>query len=124
MLLRHGSAAGTTISFNVGGGGSSGGNQSANVESALSPEEIARGTRAKDAHEARLMADPAVQGVGVGEDDLNPGRAAVVILVRRAAAAAGLARELDGVATKVIETDDIVAYGWNQPAGGSCKAVR
>ncbi len=70
------------------------------------------------------MADPAVQGVGVGEDDLNPGRAAVVILVRRAAAAAGLARELDGVATKVIETDDIVAYGWNQPAGGSCKAVR
>ena len=126
VLLRLGSAAGgKTFSFDLSGGGGGGGNRGqGRLESALSPDEIDRGSRAKNAHERRLMDDPAVLGVGVGEDELNPGRAAVVVLVRRGAAANGLARQLDGVAVRVIETDEIVAYGWNEALGGSCKKVR
>lgn len=139
VLAELGSAAGKTFSFDlsgssaggdVGGGGGGGGGRgrgngrALGLQSGLSPAEIARGTRVKDAHEGRLMADPAVLGVGVGEDEVNPGRAAVVVLVRRGQTAAGLERELDGVAVRVIETDDIVAYGWNEALGGSCKKVR
>ena len=140
VLAQLGSAAGKTFSFDlsgssaggdVGGGGGGGGGgrgrgngRALGLQSGLSPAEIARGTRVKDAHEGRLMADPAVLGVGVGEDEVNPGRAAVVVLVRRGETAAGLERQLDGVAVRVIETDDIVAYGWNEALGGSCKKVR
>ncbi len=116
VLLRLGAAAGKSFSFNVAGAG---GGQ-ASVQSSLPPDEITRGNRAKDAHEGRLMGDPDVLGVGVGEDELNPGRAAVVVFVRRGGQAAAIARRLDGVPTRVIETDEIVAYGWNQPEGGSC----
>lgn len=139
VLEELGSTAGKTFSFDLsgsgaggdvgagggGGGGRGRGNGRAlGLQSGLSPAEIARGTRVKDAHEGRLMADPAVLGVGVGEDEVNPGRAAVVVLVRRGETAAGLERQLDGVAVRVIETDDIVAYGWNEALGGSCKKVR
>ena len=125
VLVRLGTAAGKTFSFDLSGGGGAGVNQGQRrIESALSAEEIERGSRAKDAHERRLMDDPSVLGVGVGEDESAPGRAAVVVLVRRGAAARGLARELDGVAVRVIETDEIVAYGWNEALGGSCKKVR
>ena len=88
--------------------------------SALSTDEIARGTRAKEAHARRLMANPAIFGVGVGEDPNSPGQAAVVIYAQRGLARAAIARDLDGVATVVIETDPIVAYGWNEPAGQTC----
>jgi hypothetical protein len=124
VLLRLGSAAGKTFSFDLSGGGGGGNQARRRIESNLSAEEIERGSRAKDAHERRLMGDPSVLGVGVGEDEFAPGRAAVVVLVRRGAAASGLARQLDGVAVRIIETDEIVAYGWNEALGGSCKKVR
>jgi len=126
VLVRLGeAAAGKTFGFDLSGGGSGGSNRGqGRIESALSAEEIERGSRAKAAHERRLMDDPAVLGVGVGEDEFAPGRAAVVVLVRRGAAANGLTRQLDGVAVRVIETDEIVAYGWNEALGGSCKKVR
>jgi hypothetical protein len=120
VLSRLGTAAGKTFSFDVAGAGGG----AAQVQSSLPADEIARGNRAKDAHAARLLGNDAVLGVGVGEDELNPGRAAVVVFVRRGPAAAAIERRLDGVPTRVIETDDIVAYGWNQPEGGSCQAVR
>jgi hypothetical protein len=64
------------------------------------------------------MADPAIFGVGVGEDPEQPGRAAVVIYAQPGRVRAAIARELDGVRTHVIETDPIVAYGWNAALGG------
>ena len=60
-------------------------------------------------------------GVGVGEDPNAPGRAVVVVFVQRGGRVA-VARELNGVRTRVVETDPIVAYGWNEPAGTSCRA--
>ena len=68
-----------------------------------------------------LLSDPSVLGVGVGEDPNVPGRAVLVVFVQRGGRVA-IARELNGVRTRVVETDPIVAYGWNEPAGTSCRA--
>jgi hypothetical protein len=117
VLARIGTALGNTVSFDLTGSSP----QPVVAESALSAEEISRATRAKDAHMGRLMSDPGVVAVGVGEDAENPGRGAVVVYLQRGVARAAIARELDGVATRIIETDPIVAFGWNEPAGGSCR---
>ena len=128
VLTRVGTALGRSVSFNLGVGGAGGGRGGPSSEqvanSALSDSEVARGTSAKERHAARLMTDPAIFGVGVGEDPASPGRAAVIIYANRGLARAAIARELDGVATHVIETDPIVAYGWNAAMGGavSCGA--
>lgn len=119
VLSRLGTALGSPVSFDVdgrrGGGRPQGG-------SSLSAQEIGRGTRAKEAHAAALLSDPSIFAVGVGEDPASPGRAAVLVYRQRGLARAAVARELDGVATRVIETDPIVAYGWNEPAGTTCQA--
>jgi hypothetical protein len=112
-----------------GRGGGSGGSSSAGSQGlgpSLSASEVARGTAAKDAHAARLMADPAILGVGVGEDPAAPGQAVVVIYANRGQARAAIARELNGVRTHIIETDPIVAYGWNSARFPvpSCKAAQ
>jgi hypothetical protein len=118
VLTQVGTALTKTVSFDLTGAAA----QAFVADSTLSTEEISRATRAKDAHAARLMSDPAVVAVGVGEDAENPGRAAVVIYLQRGLARAAIARELDGVATRIIETDPIVAFGWNEPTGGGCQA--
>ena len=119
VLTQVGAALGKTVSFDLSG---SPGGPANEIESALPPEEISRATRAKEAHAARLMSDPAVVAVGVGEDAESPGSAAVVVYLQRGLARAAIARELDGVATRIIETDPIVAFGWNEPTGTSCQA--
>ena len=130
VLTRLGTALGRSVSFNLGGGGSGGvagrggrGGQQV-ATSTLSDSEVARGNSAKEKHAAKLMSDAAILAVGVGEDPASPGRAAVIIYANRGQARAAIARELDGVATDVIETDPIVAYGWNAARGGagSCQA--
>jgi hypothetical protein len=118
VLTRLGTALGSTVSFDLTGAGGSAALEGGSV---LTAEEITRATRAKDAHADRLMADPSVVGVGVGEDEENPGRAAVVIYLQRGLARAAIARQLDGVATRIVETDPIVAFGWNELLGGSCQ---
>jgi hypothetical protein len=118
VLSRVGTALGRSVSFDLVGMSTTSTTTSAG--STLSPQEIARGTNAKEAHVATLMRDPSVVAVGVGEDLQNPGRAAVVIFVLHGVARAAIARELDGVPTRIVETDPIVAFGWNEPEGTSC----
>ena len=89
-----------------GGGGGRGGPRS---------DSIQRATAAKERHAGRLMADPAIQGVGVGAADDNPEQAVVVLYVETGRAHGPLPTELDGVPVKVIQTDRFVAYGWNEP---------
>lgn len=150
VLTQVSQALGRTVSFAIAGGGGSGGGGGGDdgggggrgggrgfgpggrpgagmavgqqrALPALEAAELARGNRAKEAHAARLMADPAVLGVGVGEDPSAPGQAALVVLAERGRSRAEIARELDGVRTIVLETDPIVAYGWNEPMGGGCQ---
>jgi Peptidase family S64 len=118
VLTQVGTALGKTVSFNLTGPSSG---PALETESALTPAEISRATRAKDAHAPRLMSDPGVVAVGVGQDEQNPGRAAVVIYLQRGLARAAIARELDGVGTRIIETDPIVAFGWNESIGRGCQ---
>jgi hypothetical protein len=141
VLTKVSQTLGRSVSFNLsgGGGGETGGGggggggrgggpggtpgRSQQNISALSASELARGNRAKENHAAQLMADPAVFGVGVGEDPAAPGQAAVIVYADRGRARAAIARELDGVRTVVVDTDPIVAFGWNQPlGGGGCSA--
>jgi hypothetical protein len=131
------SGGGVTLPPDDGGGGGGGGGGRGNgrggssrgaqgLGPSLSASEVARGTAAKDAHAGRLMADPAILGVGVGEDPAASGQAVVVIYANRGQARAAIARELNGVRTHVIETDPIVAYGWNSALAPvpSCKAAQ
>ena len=89
-------------------------------EQVLSDGEVARGTAAKERHASRLMADPAIFGVGVGRSADDPSQAAVVIYLDKNASRI-IPTQLDGVRTKVIRTDRFRAYGWgkqneNRPA--------
>ena len=125
VLSRLTSTLGATVSFNLSGATStSTGSAQGGAGSTLPANELARGTTAKENHADRLMGDPAIVGVGVGEDPAQPGRAAVIVYAQRGQARAAIARDLDGVRTVVIETDPIVAYGWNTAMGGaaSCAA--
>ena len=124
VLTRVGAALGRSVSFNLPGGGGGGGGRGGRggqqlATSTLSNSEAARGNSAKEKHAAKVMSDPAILAVGVGEDPASPGRAAVIIYANRGQARAAIARELDGVRTHVIETDPIVAYGWNKAMGGA-----
>lgn len=120
------SGTGGTSGGTGGSGGGRGGGGQRGLGPSLSASEVARGTAAKDAHAARLMADPAILGVGVGEDPAAPGQAVVVIYANRGQARAAIARDLNGVRTHIIETDPIVAYGWNSARFPvpSCKAAQ
>ena len=91
--------------------------------SALTDQEVARGNAVKEAHAARLLDDPSILGVGVGVEADGSDRAALIVYVARGRGRGGLPARIGTVATRVVETDPIVAYGWNEVAGQTC-AVR
>jgi hypothetical protein len=148
VLTQVSQAVGRTVSFTLsgqpgggsgGGGGGGGGGRgrgrggAAATNSSTTPgppsvfnltdAEVARGRRAKENHGKQLRSNPSVLGVGVGEDPAAPGQAAVIVYLLRGSSRANIARDLDGVSTVIVETDPIVAYGWNEPlgGGGACK---
>jgi hypothetical protein len=90
--------------------------------SSLPDEEVARGTLAKEAHGRRLLDDPGVVGVGVGEEIEGSGRPAVIVYVAASRGRAGIPRRLDNIAVRVVETEPIVAFGWNEAPGQTCAA--
>jgi len=77
----------------------------------------------KQAHESDLMADPAVMAVGIGADERNS--AVIAVYVETGRMHGAIPAELEGVPTRIIGTDRIRAYGWNeqnQAATNSCPA--
>lgn len=103
-----GSARTTPVSCGGGGGGKK--PRSAAVKQAKD---------VKEKHEAALMADEAVLGVGVGADDVTDG-AVIVVYVEEGRAHRDIPARIDGVKVKVIRTDKFRAIGWNEKAGQSC----
>lgn len=88
--------------------------------------EIDGASAVKERHAPRLMADPAVMGVGVGADENDPALATIVIYVEEGRSHSPIPAELDGVRTQIVRTDRIRAYGWNEPQGTaapSCSVV-
>jgi hypothetical protein len=88
--------------------------------SMLTAEEVARGNAVKEAHAARLLDDPSIFGVGVGAEADNSGRAALIVYVAHGRGRGGIPSRINNVTTRVVETDPIVAYGWNEVAGQTC----
>lgn len=89
----------------------------------LSRAEVARARNAKNLNRENLFKNPAVQGVGIGEDPNTPGVAAIYIYVEQGVPHDRLPEQLDGMNTVIVRTDQFRATGWNEklmPAG-SCK---
>ena len=89
---------------------------------APSAAALNRAVTVKEANEERLMMDDSVQAIGVGSAETTASEAAVVVVVDQARYHGGIPDTIDGVKTKVIRSDQIRAFGWNEPARGSCKA--
>jgi hypothetical protein len=80
----------------------------------VAEDQLEFATSVKERHVARLMADPAVMAVGVGADAEEPGRASIVIILEEGRTHAPLPEELEGVRVRVLRSDPIRAYGWNE----------
>jgi hypothetical protein len=99
----------------------SGASAPAGPQMGISQSEFAYAHGAKSRHARELLAEPAVQGVGIGEDPDNPGMAVLTIYVEEGRAHAPIPADIDGVKTVVIITDRFRAYGWNEHAeSGQC----
>jgi hypothetical protein len=111
VLAKLGAALGSSVSF-------VGGTCSALTEPAgqewVAEDQLEYATSVKERHVSRLMSDPAVMAVGVGADNEEPGRAAIVIILEEGRAHGRLPGELDGVPVRVLRSDPIRAYGWNE----------
>jgi hypothetical protein len=82
---------------------------------------FSKALEAKERHAQTLMNDEAVMAVGVGEDDVNPSEAVVVVVLENGRQLRqALPDMLDGVKVKVTMSDKIRAFGWNEPTGRSC----
>jgi hypothetical protein len=78
---------------------------------------FSRAVEAKEKHAQRLMLDDAVMAVGVAQDDINPNDAVVLVVVEHGRQLRQeIPNELDGVRTRVLISDKIRAYGWNEQA--------
>jgi hypothetical protein len=111
--------AGGTVSCPGGGGASS----ASSGPRGLSQAELARAKAAKNSRRQDLFRNPAVQGVGIGEDPENPGLATIVIYVEQGQEHGQLPDEIDGLKTQIVRTDALRATGWNEKLmGGSCSA--
>ncbi|MGH9795467.1 MAG: hypothetical protein ACRD5G_11900 [Candidatus Acidiferrales bacterium] len=108
------------VSCPSGGGGSGGGKGGGGRPNAgQQPATPEQARNAKAQYARSLMQDDAVLGVGVGEEDGEP---VVVIYVEQGREHRPLPQMLAGVRTRIIRTDEIRAFGWNERAGGGCKA--
>jgi len=86
--------------------------------------DIDRVGAVKEAHESDLMVDPAVMAVGIGADERNS--PVITVYVETGRMHEAIPAELEGVPTRIISTDRIRAYEWNerqnQAATNSCSA--
>lgn len=88
---------------------------------APSAAALTRALAVKEAAEARLMTDDSVQAVGVGSSADAATEPAVVVVVDQARYHGGVPAMIDGVKTRVIRSDAIRAFEWNEPVHGSCE---
>ncbi len=88
----------------------------------LGVSDIERATQVKDVRLDDLMAQPGVQGVGVGRSDDNPQETAVVIYVEEGSQPQ-LPQVVDGQRTKIVVGDRFRAFGWGRETAAptSCK---
>jgi hypothetical protein len=69
----------------------------------LQTDVLQRATAARDAHASELLANPAVQAVGVGASYDNPSEPAILFFVTKGMAHAALPQGVDGIRTRIVE---------------------
>lgn len=69
----------------------------------------------RQAHEAALLSDSSVQAVGLGSSEESATEPAIVVVVDQRRFHGGVPALLDGVKTRVVRTDLIRAFAWNEP---------
>lgn len=81
--------------------------------------EVLRAKAAKEQHAAMMMSNPAILGVGVGASHDDPGAAAVVVFVEKGKHV-NVPVVIDGVRTRIIETDRFRTFNWGKRTVNSC----
>lgn len=85
----------------------------------LSDAEVLRAKAVKDQHAETMMFDPAILGVGVGASQDSPGEPAIVVFVERGKQV-NVPAEIEGVRTRIIETDRFRTFNWGKRTRNSC----
>jgi hypothetical protein len=86
--------------------------------------ELQRAIVARDARASALLAQPAVQAVGVGASLDNPGEPAIEFFVTRGASHAGIPAEVNGIRTRIVEGDLFTKRGAEISAADSATNER
>lgn len=90
----------------------------------VEPSELQRAAVARDERASALMAQPAVQAVGVGASLDNPGEPAIEFFVTRGASHAGIPSEVNGIRTRIVEGDLFARRGAEISAADSATNER
>jgi hypothetical protein len=80
----------------------------------LTVADVERTMAIKDTHSGAWMSQPGIQGIGVAVSDDNPFDPAVVIFTIMGEQHPPVPATLNGIRTKVIESDRFRAYGWGK----------
>jgi hypothetical protein len=83
----------------------------AQAVSSISAAQLAQAQLARDVHAPELLANPYVQAIGVGASIDHPGEAAVVLAVNPGQIPTPLPDELDGVATRIVQSGAAGPHG-------------
>jgi len=83
----------------------------AQVTTAFSANQIAQAQRARDIHAPELLANPYIQAIGVGASIDHPGEPAVVLVVNSGQIPAPLPSELEGIATRIVQSGATGPHG-------------
>ena len=90
-----------------------------NSPAGVSPAEIARAQSVKERHVQNLMSNSSILGVGVGASKDSSSEAAMVVFVEKGKQAE-IPAEIDGVRTRIIETDRFRTFNWGKRTQTSC----
>jgi hypothetical protein len=70
---------------------------------ALKQDVLKKATAVRDAHASELLANPAVQALGVGASYDNPSEPAILFFVTKGITRGALPMEVDGIRTRILE---------------------
>lgn len=82
----------------------------------LAPADVERALAVKGTHVDNLMSQPGIQGVGVTFSEDNPLEPAMLVLAVIGQEHPPIPATIDGLRTKVVETEQIRAYNWGAEA--------
>jgi hypothetical protein len=88
-------------------------NNADGTQFSLLPDDFSRGMTLKDKYSETMLGRSGVFGVGIGMSADNPGEPAIVISVDSSLGHQQFPAVLDGMRTKIVESEPFRANGWN-----------